>query len=59
MRRFDLTARELSDMREQSRDSVKYIDGSFRELVETRHCSDSYELNSEDTGDRMLGCRFA
>lgn len=59
MRRYDLTARELSDMREQSRDSVKYIDGGFRELVETRHCSDSDEVTSEDTGDRMLGSRFA
>lgn len=59
MRRFDLTARELSDMREQSRDSVKYMQGDFRELVESRHCSDSYEDTREDTGDRMLGARFA
>jgi hypothetical protein len=58
MKRYDLTARELADMRDSQRDSVKYLDGSFRELVESRHV---YRDDDEayDMGAGLIGAHSA
>ena len=58
MKRYDLTARELSDMRDSSRDSIKYLGASFAELVELRHVFRDDD-EREDQGDRMLGSHYA
>ena len=54
MRRFDLTARELADLR----DSVAYLNGSFRDLVESRHVFRDDD-EKDDTGDSLLGAHYA
>jgi len=57
MKRYDLTARELSDMRDSGRDSIKYL-GSYTELIESRHIfRDDDEM--EDRGDMLIGAHNA
>ena len=58
MRRYDLTARELADMRDSLRDSVAYLNGSFRDLVESRHVFRDDD-EKDDTGDSLLGAHYA
>lgn len=59
MKRTELTRRELADMLESNRDTVKYLDQGFRELVEKRHCPSGDDLESDDFGDRLIACRTA
>lgn len=59
MNRTQLTRRELADMLESNRDTVKYLDQGFRELVEKRHCPSGDDLQSEDFGDGLISCRTA
>lgn len=44
----------LCDMLESGRDTVKYLDRGFRELVEKRHCPSSDEREPEDFGDMLI-----
>jgi hypothetical protein len=58
MKRLELTRRELADMTESNRDTVKYLDNGFRGLVESRHVFRDDD-EREDSGDAMIGCKFA
>ena len=59
-RRADLTIRELADMLEPaSRDTVKYLERGFRDLVERRHLVCSDERMAEDFGDGLVNARSA
>ena len=59
-RRTELTLRELSDMLpvNAQRDSVKYLDRGFRELVEQRHVFRDDD-EREDFGDMLICSRQA
>jgi hypothetical protein len=43
----------------EGRDSVKYLDRGFRDLVERRHQLPSDERDSEDFGDMLIASRQA
>jgi hypothetical protein len=57
-RSAQLTLREMIDMRDAHRDSVKFIEGSYRELLEQRHVAVSDDNDIQDNGDRLLGSRY-
>lgn len=56
MTRNELTRREIADMLESRRDTVKYLDRGFRELVEQRHVFKDDD-EREDFGDAMIGSK--
>jgi len=58
MKRAELTLRELADMSEGNKDTVKYLDAGFRRLVESRHVFRDDD-EREDRGDGLIGCNFA
>lgn len=58
MLRANLTLRELADMRDAQRDSVKYLSTTTRELVERRHVYRDDD-EREDYGDCLLGSKSA
>ena len=58
MKRTELTRRELADMLESNKDTVKYLDSGFRDLVEQRHIFRDDD-EREDFGDGLIGSNFA
>lgn len=58
MQRSTLTLRELADMRDASRDTIKYLDRGFRELIEQRHVFKDDD-EKDDFGDMLLGSKGA
>lgn len=58
MKRYELTQRELADMQDSSRDSIKYLGASFAELVESRHVFRDDD-EREDRGDMLIGAHSA
>jgi len=58
MKRAELTRRELADMLESNKDTVKYLDSGFRGLVEQRHVFRDDD-EREDFGDCLIGSNFA
>ena len=58
MKRYELPQRELADMRDASRDSIKYLDNSYRDLVEARHIFRDDD-EREDRGDMLIGSHHA